>query len=167
MNMYEVLGRIRSEVETDHLSESCSRDGCQVSMTDVPKSRVIIDVDRALPPDKTKEKRCDYVLFLIGVHKEILVMMPMELKSGGFRATAVAGQLQQGAEFADRLVQGHSGPKFICHPILFHGKGIHEKERKSLNRAKVRFRGRQLTIKTARCGRPRNLAGVLPEEVNG
>lgn len=167
MNAHEVLGRIRSEAEAGHLSESCSRGGCQVSMTDVPRSRVIVDLDRALPPGTTREKRCDYVLFLVGVRQEALVMMPMELKSGGFHATAAAEQLQQGAEFADELIQDYSGPKSICHPVLFHGKGIHEKELKSLNRAKVRFRGRQLTIKTARCGRPRNLAAVLPEEVSG
>ena len=46
-------------------------------------------------------------------------------------------------------------------PILFHGQGLHPKQRKDLNRAKVRIQGVDFSIKTARCGRPRNLAQAL------
>lgn len=47
--MNEVLDEIRSQVGADNLSNSCSRDGCQVSMADVPSRRVVIDADRAFP----------------------------------------------------------------------------------------------------------------------
>lgn len=88
-------------------------------------------------------------------------MVPIELKSGGVNASTASEQLQRGVELAERFTRNKIDVRSVCHPVLFHGKRIHEKARKALNRAKVRFRGRQLTIKTARCGQPRNLANVL------
>ena len=90
----------------------------------------------------------------------------MELKSGEINASTASEQLQRGAELAERFTRNRIAVGSVCHPILFHGKRIHEKARKALNRAKVRFRGRQLTIKTARCGQPGNLASVLAGEIN-
>lgn len=161
MNVDDVLSGIRSRVRTDNLSDTCSRDGCHVSMTDVPAHRIAVDADRAFPAHHVEGKRCDYVLFFIGTAADTLVIVPMELKSGTVDASAASEQLQGGATFADLMTQDHSGVKPTCHPILFHGKPIHEKERKALNRAKVTFRSRKLTIKTARCGQPKNLSRVL------
>lgn len=161
MNADDILSGIRSRVRTDNLSATCSRDGCQVSMTDVPASRIVVDADRAFPAHHVEGKRCDYVLFFIGTAADTLVIVPMELKSGTVDASEASEQLQGGAKFADRFTPDHSGVKPTCHPILFHGKPIHEKERKALNRAKVTFRSQQLTIKTARCGQPKNLSRVL------
>ncbi len=103
------------------------------------------------------------VLFFISAAKNTLFAVPMELKSGGVDASEVSAQLQRGAEFAERFAP--SAFRSICHPVLFHGKSIHPKQRKTLNRTKVRFRGRQLTIKTARCNQPRNLARALGDDV--
>lgn len=161
MNVDEILSGIRSRVGTDNLTKTCSRDGCRVSMEDVPTSRVLVNADRAFSAHNTEGKRCDYVLFFIGASKDTLVMVPMELKRGKIDASAASEQLQRGTEFADRFTPDHSGVNPTCHPILFHGKPIHEKERKDLNRAKVKFRNQQLTIKTARCNQPRNLSRVL------
>ena len=161
MNVDEILSWIRSRVGTDNLSDTCKRDGCRVFLEDVPHPRVVVDADRAFPAHNIKGKRCDYILFFIGATEDTLVMVPMELKSGKVHASAASEQLQGGAEFADRFTPDHSSVKPTCHPILFHGKPIHEKERKELNRAKVRFRSQQLTIKTARCSQRRNLAHVL------
>ena len=156
--MNEVLDKIQSQVGADNLSSSCSRDGCQVSMADVPSRRVVIDADRAFPAHQMEEgKQCDYILFFTS--QDTLFAVPMELKSGGVDASAVSEQLQRGAEFAAHFVP--TAFRTICHPVLFHGKSIHPKQRKTLNRAKVLFHGRQLTIKTARCNQPRNLARAL------
>ena len=87
----------------------------------------------------------------------IVVTVPLELKSGRAEIPHVAEQLQQGANFAD-----HFGPEnAICQPVLVHGKRINLRD---LNRAKVWFRGRQMTIRTARCNRAGNLAKALSEE---
>ena len=155
------LNRIRAQVGTENLSKSCSRDGCRVYMTDVPFPRIVVDVDRASQAHEIAGKRCDYILFFTTSTCGTLVMVPIELKSGGVNASTASEQLQQGVELAERFMRNKIDVRSVCHPVLFHGERIHERARKALNRAKVRFRGRQLTIKTARCGQPRNLANVL------
>lgn len=161
MNTVDILNGIRSRVKTDNLSNTCSRDGCQVSMTDVPASRIVVDADRAFPAHHVEGKRCDYVLFFIGTAADTLVVVPMELKSGTVDPSKASEQLQGGAKFADLMTRDHSGVTPTCHPILFHGKRIHEKDRKALNRAKVTFRSQRLTIKTAYCGQPKNLSNHI------
>lgn len=80
-----------------------------------------------------------------------LITVPLELKSGRVNSIPeVCKQLQRGATYAEKLVSKDSQP--ICRPTLFHGKGIHSAQLKKLNRAKVRFRGKELTIDKARCG---------------
>ena len=159
MNRNDVLDRIRSAVGTSNVSDSCSRDKCRVYMTEVPSPRVVVDVDCAFPLGQAEGSQCDYVLFFVASGVDTLVAAPIELKSGGVDASKATAQLQQGAMFVDKVAP--AGSQTVCLPILFHGKSIHRKQREALNRAKVRFRGRSLTIKTARCGRPRNLAQAL------
>ncbi len=126
-------------------------------MKGVPYPRLLVDGDLAFRAEGGK--RCDYVLFFIDTPKDTLVTVPMELKSGDVDASEVSEQLQQGAGFAEHFAK--AAFRYTCHPVLFHGKSIHPKQRKRLNRAKVRFCGHQLTIKTARCNHPENLACAL------
>ena len=127
-------------------------------MTDVPSPRVVVDADLAFPAHKICGKKCDFILFLFENAGKLLTV-PVELKSGNVDASEAHEQLQQGADFASRVMT--SAAKSICRPILIHDKSLHPQQRKTLNRAKVRFRGQQITIRTARCNRPRNLALAL------
>lgn len=130
-------------------------------MTGVPSPRIVVDADRAFPAHGVQGKRCDFLLFFVVAGADTLVAAPIELKSGEVDASTASEQLQRGASFADRVAP--AGSETVCRPILFHGKGIHSQQRKALNRAKVLFRGQRLTIKTARCNRPRNLAQALSD----
>ena len=156
--MTEALSRICAAVGKSHVCESVSRDECGVDPTGLPDQRVIVDADRALPAHRWSGSRCDFVIFFMDVNRDrIVVTVPLELKSGRAEIPHVAEQLQQGANFAD-----HFGPaNAICQPVLVHGKRINLRD---LNRAKVWFRGRQMTIRTARCNRAGNLAKALSEE---
>ena len=83
-----------------------------------------------------------------------MITVPLELKSGRGEVSTVSEQLQRGADFA-----AHFAPSgAICHPVLIHGKRINLRE---LNRAKVRFRDRRMTIRTGRCNRASNLVQAL------
>lgn len=156
--MSAVLARIRSKVGEGSLSKSCKRDGCRAYMKGIPACRVIVDMDKIPAARHAGGKRCDFVLFFIQEGGKLIVA-PIELKSGDVDGSEVAEQLRSGTGFADRTSPAKPEPH--CRPILFHGKRIHSRQRKALNRSKVIFRGSELTIKTARCGRSRNLAGVL------
>ena len=46
MELSEVLDEIRKRVGEENLTDSCSGDGCQVDMTDVPRERIVVDVER-------------------------------------------------------------------------------------------------------------------------
>ena len=155
--MSEVLAALRLPINDQYLSNSCSRDGCRVSMEGVPSQRIVIDADKAFSAHGFQDKKCDYVLFFFPDTGQQLVAAPIELKSGHVDASTAADQLQQGANFAAHFVARDTH----CHPILIHGKGLHDVQRRILNRTKVRFRGKNLTIKTARCDRPRNLSDAL------
>lgn len=158
MNKSEILDAIRTRVGEENLTRSHRRKGCSVSMEDVPYPRVAVDADLAFPSHGIKRGRCDLILFLFDAEQS-LVTIPLELKGGNVGASDAHEQLQQGANFADCMA-----PKAFessCRPILFHGKGIHPKQLKTLNRLKVNFRGRKLTVKLARCNRPKNLALAL------
>ena len=72
-------------------------------------------------------------------------------------ASHVLAQLQQGADFADRVAP----PDTICRPVLIRGRKINLHK---LNREKVRFRGFQLTIRVGRCKNLNNLVGALSED---
>lgn len=157
--MSAALDDIRASVGAENCSKSCSRDGCSVDlMTDAPPARVIVDADKAFPAHGRKGKRCDFILFIDRGGAPLLAA-PIELKSGRTDVSDAVRQLQGGADFADCFAPSNAD----CLPILFHGKGLHKKERENLNSdsAKITFRGRKRTIKTARCGHLRNLANVL------
>ena len=114
-------------------------------------------MDKAFEAHGGKGKRCDFIVFLTGPEGE-LVAAPLELKSGGVDISDALEQLQGGAAFAQRFA-----PDAVCRPILFHGKAIHPKDRKTLNQKKVRFRGVALTVKTKGCDQHRNLMDALRE----
>ena len=155
----EILDALRSAIGNDNLVRSCGGQACPVDMAGIPSPRVIVDADRAWPAHGIEGGRCDRLLFVIDDVPRRLMAVPIELKSGGVDASAVARQLQTGADFVDRFVPVETS--LTCRPILIHGRGLDRTQRKTLNRAKVRFRGRDLTIVTARCGRPKNLARVI------
>lgn len=124
----------------------------------VPSERIIVDMDKVFP--NSTDSQGDYVLFFMDDDHSVLVTVPMELKSGDVDASKAHEQLQQAATYAERLVPASSKPE--CHPLLFCGrKRMHRAQRDRLNKAKIRFGGRNLTIKTARCGKPGNLGQAL------
>jgi len=159
VNNSEILNLIESRVGEANLSTSNGRDGCRMSMQDVPRPRVLVDADLAFPAHNMNGKKCDFILFLFENAGRFLTV-PVELKRGKFSASEASEQLQRGADFVDRVVP--KSVNTLCSPVLFRGrKRIHEKQLKVLNRSKVRFRGKQLTIRIARCDQPGNLALAL------
>ena len=157
--MSDALDAIHSEVGAENFVDLCSRDDCDVDLTDVPDARVIIDMDKALPAHERKGRRCDFILF-VDRGQRPLFSVPIELKSGRIRMATAIEQLQGGADFAARFVSPSDAD---CVPVLIHRKHLYSAERTKLNQEKIIFHDRERTIRTARCGHSRNLAGVLPK----
>lgn len=128
-------------------------------MDGVPYPRVLVNANKAFTNHKIEGKRCDCILFFMNSPQDTLIAVPIELKGDHVNVSEVSEQLQQGANFVNCFAPTSFNSD--CQPILFHNSGIHPTDRKKLNRAKVQFRGIGLTIKTARCNRPNNLANIL------
>lgn len=156
--MDDILGYIRDKISAENCSRSCSRDRCSVDLSDITPARVIANADSKGLASFFPGKRCDFILFLENSDGTV-VIAPLELKHGKAEANSTAEQLQAGACFAESMIPGSPCP--VCHPILFHGRRLHPVQRKELNRAKIHFRGAQLTIRTAKCGQSGNLAKAL------
>ena len=169
MGLKELLTEIGKHVNEECLSKSCSGDGCRVYLTGTPSNRVIVNLECEFEQRKINTKRCDYVIFCGNPSQNNLIVVLIELKSGGFKTPAVTNQLQGAADFITEMFRNL--PKeanlvlntleITCVPALFHGKRIDRFELRELERAKVRFLNRNAAIKRRKCGEPRNLALVL------
>lgn len=161
MNLHEALEEIRQRVG-QNTTKSCTRSGCRVSMANLqskPTNRVVLDVDLASPTDKAKTNQCDLILFHIDDVQNGLVGAPMELKSGDVKISDAVSQLREGARIVDNFAPKNVEINLVL--VLVHGEGMHKAQYERLRRARIRFRGEEFPINTARCGHPGNLAQAL------
>ena len=169
MGLKELLAEIGKQAHEKCVSKSCSGDGCRVYLTDTPSDRVIVNLEWEFEQRKIDTKRCDHVIFCGNASQSNLIVVLVELKSGTFKTSTVAEQLQRGADFVTEMFGKLSKEasailstlEVTCVPALFHGKRIGRFELRELERAKVRFRSRNTAIKRRKCGEPKNLALVL------
>ncbi|RKU06346.1 hypothetical protein C6503_25980 [Candidatus Poribacteria bacterium] len=169
MGLMELLAEIGKQVHEECISKSCSGDGCRVYLTDTPSDRIIVNLECEFEQRKIDTKRCDYVLFCGDASRSNLVVVLIELKSGAFKTSTVADQLQSGADFVSEMFgklpkeanAALNRLEITCVPTLFHGKRIDRFELRELERAKIRFLSQKPTIKRRKCGEPKNLALVL------
>lgn len=127
-------------------------------LTDIPSPRVVVDADLAFAAHRISGNKCDYIVFLFE-NGGMLLTVPVELKGESVDASEALAQLQQGANFAASVLP--RGVTSVCIPVLIHKGRIHEKQRKILNRTKIKFCGQEILIKTQRCKHPKNLALAL------
>lgn len=164
VNLREVLDDIRRWIG-DREATSYTREGCRVSLANLPRERVMLDVDLAFPADRAVKAQCDFILFSIDAERECLVAVPMELKRGQVDTSEAIKQLQEGARIVARLVPRNV--KTICIPLLVHGGRIPKtRRRKRGKRAGVTFRGQESPIYTTRCSYEGNIADALKKIEN-
>ena len=81
LNLNKSLTHIQEQVSADSLTNSCSGEGCQVYLTDIPNQKVVINVEKEFDARRESGKRCDRLLFY--ENKNICVAVPIELKGRG------------------------------------------------------------------------------------
>lgn len=136
-----------------------TKEGCRVSMANIPTSRIVLDVDLAFPTGRTNTNQCDFVLFYVDTAQNSLIGVPMELKRGDVDASEAVAQLQEGARIVDGCTPNDVEMNLVL--VLVHGGSIHRTQRNRLRTARIRFRGAEFPINTARCGHQGNLAQAL------
>lgn len=127
----------------------CNRDGCSISVNTAASRKVVIDLDCAELRIPSGQKRCDHVF--IGEKNRKSWIVPIELKSGGFDAAVVVGQLQGGADVAEKWLPPEVD--FLFLPVLVHGtRGVSRKQDAEFRSTKVKMRGRTKQVVVRRCG---------------
>jgi len=157
VKLHEALEEIRQQVGHNETT-SYTKEGCRVSMANIPSERVVLDVDLAFPPDRALTNQCDFVLFYIDTVQSKLIGVPMELKNGDVKASTVVEQLRDGARIVDNFTPRNIEIELI--PILVHD-GIHKAQSERLKESRIRFRGDRIPINMTTCGYQGNLAQAL------
>ena len=148
--MSGLVGMVSEQIHHDCLAEQCSKDGCSVSLQGVASARVVVDLDCEELEFAARQKRCDYLV--VGEDDDDAWVVAMELKSGRFKATDTARQLQGGADMVDSWLPWKSSFRFV--PVLAHGRTVPREEQKALRRLSncVSLRGQVRQIELIRCG---------------
>jgi hypothetical protein len=160
LNLSKGLSHIQGKVSPNSITRDCVGEGCKVYRTNIPRQKVVINLEKEFDSRGDNSQRCDRLLFYR--NKNIIYAVPIELKGGKGKESQVRAQLKNGLEFAASLVQGLNEPVYV--PIVFTKKGIKESSPKHQKRElKVKFNGRTLNVLQGRCGRKKNLANVLSQ----
>ena len=163
LNLSKGLTHIREQVSPNSLTNLRSGEGCRVYLTDMPKERIVINVEKEFDARGESGKRGDRLLFYGNAAKTTFVAVPIELKSGKADESDVREKLENSLKFAATLApdRKESG-ETVYVPVLFHGRGINwTNPRRRQQLLKVNFQGKPLQILIGRCGRKRNLAELL------
>ena len=159
MNLHEALEEVRRWVGNRKATSPYTKEGCRVSMANIPSERVVLDVDLVFPIGRADTNQCDFVLFYIDTAQDSLIGVPMELKRGDVNASEAVAQLQEGARIVDGCTPNDVEMNLVL--ILVHGGSMHRSQRNKLRTARITFRGEPFPINTARCGYEGNLAAAL------
>ena len=164
LNLNKGLTHIRDQVSSDSLTNSCSGERCTVHLTDIPKQRVVINVEKEFDARGESGKRCDRMLFYGNDSKRTFVAVSIELKSGKARESEVREKLENSLKFATTVAPDPKGSgETVYVPVLFDGRGINRTNPRSRQQFTVNFQGKSVRVLIGRCGRKRNLANLLSE----
>ena len=146
--MNGVISTVSGSVDPKCRVSACRAQGCSVSLHGMPTARVIVALDCDQLGIDADRKRCDYVFF--GEGEGTSWVAPIELKSGAFRGSDAAEQLQGGADAANQWLPQRCSFQFV--PVLARGKGVSKQGLKALRAKKIRLRDHTRQAVLIRCG---------------
>ena len=160
--MSNLVAGVRRQFDRQCLEgrETLRKQRCTVSLAQMPRARVVADLDRPGSPLGEHETRCDYLVFAEegGGKTWKGWVVPLELKAR-LRVDTVAAQLQAGADAAGKLVADASDVSFVPVVAFKHKKGQERSLKDS--RMRVKFKdGKSETFRLMKCGG--KLIDILP-----
>ena len=152
MNQMTIIESVRKKMAAGCLKDECEAKKCSIPLKEVSGQFVLIHMDSPGAPSSQHETRCDY-LFLgyLDDTDGSPWTVPIELKSGRVSASAVAKQLQAGADVANQIIPHNANTNFT--PVVASGRISKIEQRRLRNKSnKVQFRGRSVIVQRTRCG---------------
>ena len=117
--MKQSIDQIRDKFNKNCLTHGKLRKkGCGIKLTDISPKRFTVDFDNCNSPLSKKQIRCDYLL-IANCDRDLILVAPIELKSGRFHTKKVISQLRAGSQIAEQHISKNEHVKFI--PILVSG----------------------------------------------
>lgn len=150
--MTELVKVVRSRVSNKSFAKKCNKDGCHLSLKDVPKQHLLVDFDKLNTPSGNKTKRCDYLFISDRNSENQPYIAPIELKKGNLDVSKVAAQIKEGVGIAKDLFPKKTAVSF--RPIVACGGKATKIEIKKLRQYKINFHGSSEFIRLIRCGSP-------------
>ncbi len=165
MNLNKGLTHIQRQVSKNSITQSCNEDGCRAYLTDIPKQKVVINVEKEFDTRGDSRKRCDRLLFYRKVGKNTFVAVPIELKSGKANESEVREKLENSLKYAATVAPDQrTCGETVYVPVLIHERSINwTNPRRRQKGIQVNFQGKTVRVLTGRCGRKNNLANLLSE----
>ena len=151
MTTRNLLKELRKAIDEKCIHKGRLRkQGCTVNMTDVPPSRLVIDLDKPGSPLCNTETRCDYFVIVERESKPILVV-PLELQKGELDAKKVFRQLKAGAGALEKIIPKHNSVSLL--PVAACRSSLRE-QRKALREKKFRIRlhNHDVPVDVIKCG---------------
>ena len=122
---------------------------------------MVVNLENEFDVRGKTEKRCDRLLFFIHPAENNFVAASIELKRGKAVESDVIEKTENSLKFVAQIAPISIRTQMIYTPVLFEGRGVKWTNPKGAKQLKVSVHGKRLQILTGRCGRPRNLVGVL------
>ena len=151
MTTRNLLKELRKAVDERCIHKGRIRNqGCTVRMTDVPHSRLVIDLDKPGSPLGASETRCDYFVVVERDSKPILVV-PLELQKGKLDAGKVFRQLKAGARALEKIISKHHSVSFL--PVAACRSSMRQ-QRNALkaNNFRIRLHNHDVPVEVIKCG---------------
>ena len=151
MTESNLLKQLRSIFDKKcQITNKIGRNGCNISLKDAPKSRLIIDLDAEYSPLENKT-RCDF-LFFADKETEQLVIVLLELKRGELDASKVQKQLKAGAALLQMYIESSSN--FDLYALVAVGGTVNKREMNVLRSDKsyINIHNQRRLIKVMKCG---------------
>lgn len=157
--MSRIVKQVAAVVDGRCVVAEMEKEECRVSLDCAPTSRLIVDLDEPGSPLEHPRRRCDYLFFADDDAGGDGWVVPLELKSGRFRAGQCVRQLIAGTQAASKLVPCDVAVRF--RPIAVYGGVLHAAERRRLRDRyeSITFRDSCERVRLLKCGS--RLAGEL------
>ena len=146
-----LVKRVRDKLDTRCLvGGRLKKEGCRVSMTGMPKPRLVVDFDKPGSPRRPGAPLCDY-LFIAEDENGIGWVAPLELKRGRLHADEVVRQLREGAVAAETLVP--EGEPIEFRPVAASGSTPKAERNRLRNKnSRIQLHGRTEAVRLLSCG---------------
>ena len=138
-----------SQFEQEHIVRRVKKQGCSVSLRNLPRTHIMIDLDKGGLPIDVNRRICDYLMF--AEERKRAIVAVIELKKGKLRTSKVVDQLRGGASLAEKYLSPKERVRFRA--IAVTGR-VHKIQNEELKDRKnfVRFRQSVAPVRLIACG---------------